>query len=671
MDHQSVTISTLFASYWWVLLAVLLLVGYKLVLKLFGIIIIPEDKIGLVTKKFVLFGKNKTLPNGRIVATNGEAGMQAQTLAPGIHFFKWIWQYQIEKTDFTVIGPGTIGLIMSIDGQQIPVGQILGNRVECDNFQDAVLFLTQGGMKGRQSAIITAGSYRINTYLFEVKSEQMTTIHENKVGIVTTLDGQPLPEGHIAGKMLEGHNNFQDPDAFLKSFGNRGLQPQVILAGSYNINSWFASVEEIAMTEVPIGNVAVVISYIGEDGQDLTGEQFKHGNIVSKGQKGVWKDILNPGKYPINTYTMKVAIVPTTNLVLNWATGRNEAHNLDEKLSTITVRSKDGFTFNLDVSQIIHIPATEAAMVIARFGSVENLVSQVLEPTIGNYFRNSAQNYDVIEFLKNRQDRQASAKDQIKKVLDTYNVNAIDTLIGDINPPEELMKTLTARKIATEMTETYTVEMQAQKTREKLEEQTAIANMQAKVVESNQNVIIAEKHADAAIKTAEGAAKSVKLNAEAEAERIKVTGEAEATKILAIGTSQAEAYEKQVKAMGQDNFAKFKITEAIGDKKIKVMPEMLVMGSGGNGGNGMIDALIGFDMLKNMKKDNEVLTTVTEEKPEKSVVVEPKPEKIDMDKPYQQKTTVVTEVEGPQPEAPVVEEQPDKVFKDQDSRRRR
>jgi uncharacterized membrane protein YqiK len=667
MDHQSVTISTLFASYWWVLLAVLLLVGYKLVLKLFGIIIIPEDKIGLVTKKFVLFGKNKTLPNGRIVATEGEAGMQAQTLAPGIHFFKWIWQYQIEKKDFTVIEPGNIGLIMSIDGQQIPVGQILGNRVECDNFQDAVLFLTKGGMKGRQSAIITAGSYRINTYLFEVKSEPMTTIKENKVGIVTTLDGQPLPESHIAGKMLEGHNNFQDPDAFLTSKGNRGLQPQVILAGSYNINSWFASVEEIAMTEVPIGNVAVVISYIGEDGQDLTGEQFKHGNIVSKGQKGVWKDVLNPGKYPINTYTMKVAIVPTTNLVLNWATGRNEAHNLDQKLSTITVRSKDGFTFNLDVSQIIHIPATEAAMVIARFGSVENLVSQVLEPTIGNYFRNSAQNYDVIEFLKNRQDRQASAKDQIKQVLDTYNVNAIDTLIGDINPPEELMKTLTARKIATEMTETYTVEMEAQKTREKLEEQTAIANMQSKVVESNQNVIIAEKHADAAIKTAEGAAKSVKLNAEAEAERIKVTGEAEATKILAIGKAQAQAYEEQVNAMGQDNFAKFKITEAIGDKHIKVMPEMLVMGSGGNGGNGMIDALIGFDMLKNMKKDKEVLTTVTEEKTEKPIVVEPKLEKIDMDKPDQQEI-IVTE---PQPEKTVVEEQPGNRSKYQDNKRRR
>ncbi|CAN5579660.1 hypothetical protein BH10BAC2_BH10BAC2_10600 [soil metagenome] len=76
---------------------------------------------------------------------------------------------------------------------------------------------------------------------------------------------------------------------------------------------------------------------------------------------------LGPGKYPINKYTMKVELVPTTNLVLNWANARSEAHMLDKNLSAITVRSKDGFPFNLDVAQIIHIPANEAPKVIERF----------------------------------------------------------------------------------------------------------------------------------------------------------------------------------------------------------------------------------------------------------------------------------------------------------------
>ena len=138
----------------------------------------------------------------------------------------------------------------------------------------------------------------------------------------------------------------------------------------------------------------------------------------------------------------------TANVVLNWATGRTESHNLDAKLSTITVRSADGFSYNLDVSQIIHIPRNDAPRVIARFGSMEALVTQVLEPTIGNYFRNTAQGSDVIDFLTKRTERQKEAKESIARALGEYNVGAVETLIGDINPPAELMKPLTERKVA-------------------------------------------------------------------------------------------------------------------------------------------------------------------------------------------------------------------------------
>ena len=66
---------------------ILCLVFYKFFFRLLGIIIIPEDRIGLVTKKFVLFGDKKSLPEGRIIATEGEAGYQARPLAPGIYFW--------------------------------------------------------------------------------------------------------------------------------------------------------------------------------------------------------------------------------------------------------------------------------------------------------------------------------------------------------------------------------------------------------------------------------------------------------------------------------------------------------------------------------------------------------------------------------------------------------
>ena len=219
----------------------------------------------------------------------------------------------------------------------------------------------------------------------------------------------------------------------------------------------------------------------------------------------MWVDPLDPGKYPINPFTHKVEIVPTANIVLNWATGKSEAHKLDEKLSTITVRSSDGFTFNLDVSQIIHVPRNDAPKVIARFGTMANLVTQVLEPTIGNYFRNAAQTSDVIEFLKKRSERQAEAKSSIAAALTEYNVNAIDTLIGDITPPEALMKTLTDRKIAEQEQVTYKTQQLAEETRKDLQQAKAMADTQARVVDSERSVTIAKFGAEAAIEGAPGA----------------------------------------------------------------------------------------------------------------------------------------------------------------------
>ncbi|MEI7595434.1 MAG: SPFH domain-containing protein [Bacteroidota bacterium] len=640
--------SNFITSYWWILLVVICLALYKFILRfLFGMIIVPEDRIGLVTKKFVLFGDNKELPDGRIIATLGEAGFQAKTLAPGLYFFKWVWQFDITMEQFTIIPEGNIGLIVAKDGASIPTGNILGQRAECDSFQDAEKFLNNGGQRGRQTTYITAGSYRINTMLFQVSITSMVRIQESMVGIVTTLDGLPIDEGQIAGKITEGHNNFQDFDQFIKNSGNRGLQPQVILAGSYNLNPWAVQVEEIPMTEIAIGFVGVVISYIGQEGHDLTGTEFKHGNIVNKGFKGVWLEPLGPGKYPINKYIMKVELVPTTNLVLNWASARSEAHNLDKNLSTITVRSKDGFPFNLDVSQIIHVPTTEAPKVIARFGNMVNLVSQVLEPTIGNYFRNSAQDSDVIAFLSTRKERQISAKEHIKKVLDEYNVNAVDTLIGDIVPPESLMKTLTDRKLAQEQKITYDTQMQAQETRQGMEKETAIADMQKDIVKAQQSVEIAERTANATVKKSEGDAASVKLavsaeaeatkmrahaeaestkaraeadsiaiklKASAQAEQISLTGEAEAGKILSIGKSTAEAYELAVKALGGENFTKYKITEELSKGHVKLIPDVLI--GGGNGSGSSIDGLLGLKLMEMMDPKSKELKEVKTEKKE-------------------------------------------------------
>jgi uncharacterized membrane protein YqiK len=653
---------------------VLLIVLWKAIFWILGVIIVPDDSIGTVTKKYVLFGAHRNLPDGQIVALKGEAGYQADTLSPGMHSGYWPWQYTVELVQFTQIPQGSIGVVQACDGRPLPsgrviardvdcnffqdaraflendgergpqmkvippgkfrinpllftvtladateipqgkvgvveahdghplpVGRVIAGGVACDSYQDAQAFFAGGGERGPQAKVIPPGNYRINPVLFDVRLEAVLDIPETKIGVVTTKEGLPLPTGDIAGGEIAGHNMFQDADKFIANGGHKGLQEQVLLAGRYFLNPRFATVEVVDMFTVPIAHVGVVIAYIGREGSDVTGEAFKHGNLVSRGEKGVWVEPLDPGKYPINPNTHKVVNVPTANVVLNWANTKTEAHRLDANLSTITVRSADGFKFNLDVSQIIHIPRNDAPKVIARFGDVSTLVTQVLEPTIGNYFRNAAQGSDIIDFLKNRSDRQNEAREAISSVLSEYNVGAVDTLIGDIVPPEELMRTLTDRKLAEQERVTFETQRQAQGVRQELQQATALADTQARVVDAERKVQIAGFEASAAVKFAEGSAKSKTINAEADATVLRTVGDAEGSKIKAVGGAEAEVIRLKVASMEAGNFVVVQVAEALAKGNVKIVPDIVAGGDGAH--SGLVDVLLGNMLSQSRAKD--------------------------------------------------------------------
>jgi uncharacterized membrane protein YqiK len=584
---------TLFVSF------VLLMLAFLLSGPLLGLVVIREREVGIVVKKF----SSRSLASGRQIALNGEAGYQADTLAPGWHFGYWPWAYRVIKAPVVVVPQGEIALVVAADGAPIPPGRILGRVVECENFQNARRFLMTGGEKGRQLGILTAGTYRINTALFTIitagqagehgmpaRALLVHAIEPDKVGIVTTLDGAPIGEGEIAGPIVHAHDSFQNAQRFLDGGGRRGLQEQVLLSGSWNLNPWFVKVEQVPMTEIPIGNVGVVISFVGKAHEDVSGETFKHGDLVNVGHKGVWVTPLYPGKHPLNSRVMKVELVPTTNIVLNWAS-RSEAHNYDAKLSSITVRSKDGFSFNLDVSQIIHVGALDAPKVISRVGSMQNLVDHVLQPIVGNYFRNSAQNYTVLDFLIARSERQAEAARHIRVAIGAYDVQAIDTLIGDITPPAELMVTQTDRKIAEEQRKTYEVQQQAQAERQKLVRATAVAEIQQQVVKAEQGVSISELEANARVKSAAGEAQGLRLRAagESEATKLRAAGEAEA--IRATGEAKAQAYRAGVDSLGPQGYTALQLMQIIGERAVRVVPDVAVSGNGA--GTGLAEALLG------------------------------------------------------------------------------
>ncbi|AFY93393.1 SPFH domain-containing protein [Chamaesiphon minutus] len=545
-----------------------------------GLISVGESEVGIVTKKF----STKNLPPGRLVAINGEAGLQADTLAPGWYFGYFPWQFSVKKEPVVTIPQDEIGLIVANDGAQIPAERILGKRLDCDRFQDARSFLLNGGEKGRQIDILTTGNYRINTALFQVITSvncakygmtpaqmRLQQIESERVGIVTTLDGKPIEAGEIAGEPIPKHDNYQDAQKFIAAGGRRGLQEQVILSGSWNLNPWFVHVEQIAMTTVPIGHVGVVISYVGSSHSDVSGDAFTHGNIVRKGDKGVWVEPIYPGKHPLNKQVMEVQLVPTTNVVLNFTARFTGKHGYDAELQALKLLSHDGFTFEIEVFQIIHIGALDAPKVISRLGSMQNLIDQVLRPIVANYFRNAAQEYTILDFLTARSERQAEAAEHIRQALKQYDVQAVDTLIGMITPPPELMQTLTDRKIAQEQEKTYEVQRIAQVQRQELVRATALAEIQNQVVTAEQGVQIAELEAAAKVKAAEG----------------------EAEGIRSIGQAKADAYKAGVDALGEQAYASLQVMQIVGERQVRIVPNVSVTNTAA-GGNGLVDALLGM-----------------------------------------------------------------------------
>ena len=566
-----------------------ILLGFGLVFAplLLGIVVIREDQVGVVIKKFA----RRSLPAGQLIALDGEAGYQADTLPPGLHFGYGFWQFRVAKVPVTLVPQGEIACVVAAAGAPIPPERLLAQVVACDNFQDARAFLRGGGEKGRQLGLLTAGAYRVNPALFTVITAAhaaahgmappqlaVTRIQPDMVGIVTTLDGRPIDGGDIAGGLVPNHDNFQNAQAFLAGGGRRGLQEQVLLSGAWNLNPWFAAVEQVPMLNIPIGSVGVVISFVGLAHEDVSGAAFKHGDLVNVGHKGVWVAPLYPGKHPVNPRVMRVELVPTTNIVLNWA-NRTEAHHYDEKLNSITVRSRDGFAFNLDVAQIIHVGALDAPKVISRIGSMQNLVDHALQPIVGNYFRNSAQHHTVLDFLNARSDRQVEAAAHIRTALAAYDVQAIDTLIGDITPPVELMKTQTDRKIAEEERKTYETQEAAQRQRQELVKATALANIQQQMVDADQGVRIAELRAQSAIRSASGEAESTKLRALGEADAIRATGNA-----------KAEAYRAGVESIGSANYTLMQLTQVLAEKNVRLVPDVSVTGA--QGGHGLLDSML-------------------------------------------------------------------------------
>jgi hypothetical protein len=341
------------------------------------------------------------------------------------------------------------------------------------------------------------------------------------------------------------------------------------------------------MLVVEQGQAAVIKSYVGLVSQDMSGTEFKFGSLVRPGHRGIWREPIRTGKYPLNPHCYKAEIVPTAILNLNWAEASSEAHNLDKNLQSIIAKSREGFVFKIDLQVQIHIPDTQASKVISMVGTVKNLVEEVLQAAVGNHFRDTLQALPAIKFIETRHEIQKQAMDYIENKLHEYNVETRGVYIQDVVFPADLVQVLTQREIANQEIETFKKQKQSQEQRIETEKARGTAEMQNTLAQSEVNVTI-EGNKAAAIRISADAYQ-YKKEAEGRGDSFytQQTGTAQGAEVEAVGLARAKAAEQLRKAIGEQSSTLVNAIDAVMKGEKKIMPEILIMG----GNNGSLDGL--------------------------------------------------------------------------------
>lgn len=649
----------------------------------------------------------KRMPPGRVVATAGEVGIQADVLKPGLHFLRWPLERVVEKVPLVEIRSDQLGIVEAVDGEPLRQGRIFApDRAQNkhNNFQDPIAFLTEGGIKGTQLRVLPPGLWPIHPYLFRVSIARVTIVPDGKVGVVTAADGASLESGRLLARAadghenfqnaeafvagngqkgpqiqiltpgtyrimtqsldaddkskaglfrvtiadaiavpenqiglvealdgapletrdyvapsIEGHSNFQDGEMFIKNGGRRGPQKDVLLGGTYYINPLLFKVIPSPASEVKPGEVAVIVSNIGDDpteeirrqvstraAQRVAAEEQALGlqdedvsdpaerrldtgtheaYVVPEGYRGIREVVVGPGRYYVNTLAITPVIIPTTNQTVEWTKSEDAS-----AFNPFEVISKDGFTMQLEVRVVFRVRPEDAPFMVSKIGSVENLVKNVMHPLIDSIFRNQASESGAMAYLQNRHEEQTRAENRVRAHLLKYHVDVVNVLICHIHLPEELMKTQTERILAEQRQTMYTTQRDAQQKRIELEKTTAEADNQAALMKETVGVEMSKRKADQRKAEADGAAYYT-----------RTTGDAEAARVRAIGEAQGSAYQQQVAALGAQGVAVVETLKVVAEGKVKITPDMLVTGN--DGGDGVASLML-LNLFKGQMASN-------------------------------------------------------------------
>ena len=381
------------------------------------------------------------------------------------------------------------------------------------------------GERGVQADVLSPGwSFWWWPFLYGVKAEKNKIIPQGKIGMVTASDGKPLPEGEVYAPEWESVQEMMDARLFLTKQGCRGPQLTVLPPTTYRYNPKLFTIEEAEITDVKMGEAAVVRANVGKIAEKVTDElQIVNGvPLVPKGSRGIWNTPLFPGQYYMHPKAYEIVHGKTTKRVYSYtgsssseANAKNDRPGID---NSIHVRSSDSFQFPVDVRVAVFIKAQDMPYIVAKFGNpdtdvnkdgFDTLETKAILPSIRAILRNSSENQKAIQYVNSRSKVESDtfekfSKDMEKDKIEVEAVYLADIRLDSSDEGKSLLKTQTDMELALQQQMMYKEQVRAEEENGKQIEAATKALQNKDIQESLAKVEIAKNEAEAAKNKATG-----------------------------------------------------------------------------------------------------------------------------------------------------------------------
>jgi regulator of protease activity HflC (stomatin/prohibitin superfamily) len=467
------------------------------------------------------------------------------------------------------------GVVTRLFGSALPAGNIVA----------------RGGEQGPQAEILGPGwHFGYVPFLFQVDLAPVQIIPPGKLGFVTALDGQPLPNDETYAPPWTSAADMLDPLIFLSKNGCRGPQTTVLTPGTYRYNPRLHQIQAIDALVVAPGTVAVIKSNSGNLAHSGADTVYVNGTpLVGREARGIWREPLAPGAYYLNTVAYQPTIVKTTQRVYVYQ--QQQRHQNQNKPGaaqgedwSVTVRSKDGFSFPVDVRVTCAVDSKDAPYLVALLGDPDRMMrddqedteleimeAKVILPAVRAIFRNVAETMNALEFVNARSIVERTATERMQVELKKFRVTCDGVYVGNIHldsseAGKKLLATQTDREVAVNQQQLFAEQKKAEVARSEYVKAQEEAEQQRNLAQATYQVKVKEQGALARAAEAKG-----------ESEYQIITGE-----------GRAKAYDAMVRALGKEQVAQLELLKLVAEGRIQITPQVMMLGQGSP-----VDALAG------------------------------------------------------------------------------